>query len=373
MRITLYGGSNSFMGGGYVYMLAEKLADRLDITAEIDNRAMGNTFVHYGLYEAIKSGSHQHADVVVIEYAVNDQELINHKKRDLWHCGYEGLVRRIRRENPRAHIISVILYPIRHYRALVDGHAWGLATLIDTITTHYGGTVVDTAAWIRERNDGELPATDDVFRDGAHYNSTYQAVVAEQLTDALASIGETAPGEDVRPPDCLSAHDFSLCRLTTSDMLERDSSGTQVLTFSNSRSSTEAVQIGPGSEIVLPPVDQLVCLIYAATEDDAYIMLDHDDGRLLISAYRRAYTDAATGRKWPFLMSNIVPGLAVSGGQFFHASGGVRLRVLTAKQIDADGPAPFFRGSTVEPPETDRPASFNLIDALYLPEVGGPP
>jgi hypothetical protein len=368
--IALYGGSNSFMGGGYATLLPDEVRDLLPREVELRNSSMGNTFVHYGLWEAASRGPHLGADVVLIEYAVNDQELINHRVKPLWQCGYEGLVRKVQAENPFARIVSVVLWQIRHYRLLQEGRSWRLADDIRDITARHGGTTFDSVADFTDGNGGSLPSTDEVFKDGAHYNSAYQKRVAKGLASHIKRILEDpiVRADDQLMPALGACADFSMAQAIGLRGLHDLAATPRMSEFTNSRATVQSLELIGGETLRFRLTGYLVALIYAATPNDGVVRVEIGDQAVNLSAYRRAYVNPKTETRWPFLLSNILPALALRQVPK-ETHGVVEITLLGAEAEQDLGPEDvFYRGSTVPPPPR-RVRTLNLRDVLFVGSI----
>ncbi len=250
---------------------------------------MGNTFVHYGLYERIKHADAANADIAIIEYAINDRELINAKANEFWACGYEGLVRRIRRQNPAIWIFSVILYPRSYY--LRNGHH-ALSANIAFLTRHYGGEDIDINYELARDNGGALPGDAQIYRDGTHYNAAYQEKIGRIIAGRIAASVKTP--QDGYLPYRLNNQEYSNAKVlgdTLADMAVAEA----MTTLSNSRVEISALTLAEGQKMSFWLKGQIVSLIYGATPRDGVLRLTIDQQPLLISAYRRAFTRRQSG------------------------------------------------------------------------------
>lgn len=111
MRLCVVGGSNSVVKDGYVQHLVTALETEHGIVvSSVTNLAIGGTSTFTGLARLIKTGAHRCADVMIIEYSLNDSDFNKASSFfDLWGEAYEGLVRRALTDNPKLTVIPVIL------------------------------------------------------------------------------------------------------------------------------------------------------------------------------------------------------------------------------------------------------------------------
>lgn len=364
LRVVIYGGSNSFMGGGYVSFLKDELARLSGREIAIENNSMGNTFVHFGLYVASRFAAFADADVVVVEYAINDQELLNHRCEPFWRSGYEGLLRKIRAGNPRALLCSLILYP--EGRFVIDKE-WKLANEIKGLTAAYGGFSLDVAEELRRCFPDEIADIRSVYRNGTHYAKRFQSVIAALLAEAVAGQLGASPGTP--PAACVAPRDYSGCVTLGEGIAGRIGGSFEPRLYENSRSSERTLSVEEGGKLEFHLRGEIICIVYAATRQDGLLRLRWRDQSLVFSTYRRAFTDG-DAHKWGFLISNVLPAQARRAPVVTSDYERVELEPLPAGWTPGPGePEPFMRGSTILPPASDEPRRFNLIDILHTGDI----
>lgn len=109
MKLLVIGGSNSLMKRGYVEELDRLVqAENVHGITQIDNVSVGANGCIRGL-ESAKLSKIKNYDVVVIEYFINDFQIISRDGVGFWLSSYEGLIRYILSENPAIIIAPLLL------------------------------------------------------------------------------------------------------------------------------------------------------------------------------------------------------------------------------------------------------------------------
>lgn len=352
--ITLFGGSNTFMGGGYSRHMRDFLQVSLRREVELRNEAMGNTFSHYGLFRAIRDMRHVGADVIIIEYAINDQELLPMDGHIFWRRAFEGMLRRVSVDNPSAVVCVVILYTGKsHYK---DG-SWRIAKLMERIANHYGAHIFDSRSELHDLL--EYSAT-ETHRDLAHYSPKFQKIIGERLANSLANL--TTEVEGVPPPKPLFNHNYSNASVLGVEQLKFFKRSPKIIHLSNSRTGERAICLFQGDCLKFNLKGELLCLVTAATKDDGILRFQFDKQEVLISAFRKALTPP-NHLKWPFLITNIVPAQAARKPLASHTvSAPVEIKLLkSSEEKSAIEMGAFTRGSSANPDPNGQVRSLNII------------
>ena len=364
IRIAIFGGSNSFMGAGYTAYIRAPLAEAMGREVQVVNCAVGNTFIQYALYAASTSDAHRTADAVVIEYAINDQELFDFGLQELWACGFEGLIRKVRRENPAAPIVCLLMCPQNLYAPHARGEGWPLAERATAIAKHYGASTLDTTK-LFVGPDGALTPEDDVYRSSKHYGPAGQRLVGEALAAHLAERLREGPITTPLPP-LMAKRDFSECRVLDARQLS-EGARLRLVEMENSRTQVETARLREDRNIVLNLTGEVISLVYAGTRKDGVLDIGIGETQERISAYRRTYENA-DAKDWPFLVSNLLPSAPVGGAPPPDGPHDVSIRLQSATEAAADVRPVFTRGSTRLPPEGEKRV-FYLIGVVYVGEI----
>ena len=357
MRVVFYGGSNSYMAAGYGAALVDELAVTVGRPVERINAAMGNTFSHFGLYQAL-GGAHRGADVVVVEYAINDNELQRAGGHVTWRRAFEGLVRRIRAEAPDAIVCLLTLYPRNRAAA---GVRWVLAERIAAVGARYDVPVIDARDLLADLAGDDPEA---LYRDLTHYGDAAQEAIGRRVAAIVAALPKPVPGA---LPEPLWRHGYENARLWTpagSAALEH-----RMVTFANSRESVRALRLEEGEGLDFELRGEVVALVTAATTADGVVRLALGDTAATMSAFRRALTEPGAER-WSFLVSNLSPGQAVGGT--LEARPGAQqmtLELLDRDSVRALGAGAIFCRGTSAMPSPDNAAVLHLIGVLYVGEL----
>jgi hypothetical protein len=187
VRTIVLGGSNTVITGGYLDSLLHICrAEGTELTI-LANHSVGNTTVGYGLLLMKCEPLLRDCDLLLIEYAINDdfsygtsEALLHH-----WGCLFEGLIRYARSINPGLHIMTILL-------ATRSGE-WArtlpqIASRALYISTNYSAHCVDVNRAILNRY-GEAVMGDSSFYaegDDSHYSRPLAtALVANTIATSL--------------------------------------------------------------------------------------------------------------------------------------------------------------------------------------------
>jgi hypothetical protein len=255
LKTIVVGGSNSVMRPGYIgetLKLAKTAGIELDI---IEDFATGATTLFNGLYRLLNSQRLAEADLLILEYALNDtptyadnlqdRELITH-----WCRAYEGILRYARQVNPNIRIVSLIL----EARTGIDKRRLNLVNAgIHYLSTYYDLDVVDIAAAVVRESGLERAATFEFYKDSAHYKPGPFRQIASRLIHQLMT-----PARPIRPlPDPLDPNHFADAKA-----LNAVNMGQTLTRFSNSRFAVETVELNQGELEITLKGGKLLALIY---------------------------------------------------------------------------------------------------------------
>jgi hypothetical protein len=354
LKIVAFGGSNTFMKRSYINVMAHRLGANLNKEVTLINHSRGNTFCHFGLYKAVTTNDHHSADVVVLEYAINDIELQGAKGAS-WAEAYEGLVRRIRLDNSRALIVSVILAPRNISRPTRVVAMWALMSYI---TQRYGGVSIDVTDFSHTLAPEEFLTSDVMYSDDSHYSQNFQLLIGADAAEKIGIALHTCVPKIPRP---LMPNNLANSCSQKKQLHSRYEDSKRIL--KNSQIMTDCIQLTAGEGLQMPIVGSAVLLIYAATEDDGILKISQNQRVFYVSAMRRAFSEKT---KFAFLESNILLWQA-AGEAELNASEATELKIeLLSLEEEDNVPQEkvFRRGSTIMPIKSSKARNFNLIDVL---------
>ncbi|MDO6799744.1 SGNH/GDSL hydrolase family protein [Shimia thalassica] len=362
-KVCVIGGSNSLMKSGYIPPFKAQLSRALKRDVEINNISMGGTFSHYGLWQLITKGSHKDADVIVIEYALNDSELSSFGMIGHWAQAYEGVIAKLRAEAPSAKIISP-LFINRHsaMRSKFSAMAAGFAF----INGRYDVETIDVNNELLSRAPEEYWTIDEWYKDGSHYTKYIQVMIADFLVEAVKA------GKGHMKRDRVFAVTENHFGGAKSAVKEGIFDGLfppefERTNFTNSLVSQDAIKIPTGGTLEFNLKGSLVGMILVSTDGDGIVRCTVGNHSVLTSCRRKAFDT----RKFDFLMNIFVL------DQYFRKTVTVSedwmpisLRVLTPEQIVATAGERVATRPTARPAEADqKELSFCIADIVYNGEI----
>jgi hypothetical protein len=185
MKLIVVGGSNTVMNPGWLPSFIRKLERQHGLRLSVvSNHATGNTTTGYGLYRLASDPMLVEADVLMIEYAINDEfAYTNNVGRTHWARLYEGVIRYALSVNPRLKIISVI------FETKTVATSSGIPPIsanIGYISEWYGVGQINITREIIRRYGAEMLFEPDFYveNDSAHYGrSVGVPLVAEIIAE----------------------------------------------------------------------------------------------------------------------------------------------------------------------------------------------
>ncbi len=202
LKTIVIGGSNTVMEPGYLSQLLGATAARgieLDI---VENLAVGGTTSAYGLFRLKASAALERADLLLIEYALNDAFIYGDERRQFRHWAriYEGILRHALARNPRLRIVTLI-FGARNGSWLnsVPSIDAGIRYLSDW----YGAGIIDVSRELIRRFGRQVVTDPAFYIDQGHYSRPVAtAMVADIAADAMgealarARLGALPPAVD---------------------------------------------------------------------------------------------------------------------------------------------------------------------------------
>ncbi|ESQ74705.1 SGNH/GDSL hydrolase family protein [Asticcacaulis sp. AC402] len=236
IKAIVIGGSNTIIKDNYLFQTFKALkALRFELDI-IENLAVGGTTTFNGLYGLKRSDKLADADVLIIEYALNDTPTFSDDTRikgmaNHWARAYEGVIRYAREVNPNIRIISIVLESMtkpeaRRFNMINAG--------IHYLTNYYNLEIIDIASDFLRRVGQERAATKEFYKDANHYKPPVVFDIAKKLARQLTG-DYPAP----RPlPDPLDPMNLSAAQAIGTEVFE-----TELTPFSNSRFTIDTIEL----------------------------------------------------------------------------------------------------------------------------------
>ena len=202
--ITCGSGASAF-GNNYYWLTRLWLKDRITGQGggfDADTAAIGGTNSVYGAYRIGAQLLRRNPDLLIVEYAVNDNSIVPYGTEVL--DGMEGMVRQALACNPK---MTIVFFYTTTADLIAKYYSKGLvppATKIHhMVAQRYGLLEVDAGSLVaKELKDGTF-TNKDFFADGVHPKDIGHAFYAKVLTQALqAGLERSAPAtvQPLPPP-----------------------------------------------------------------------------------------------------------------------------------------------------------------------------
>ena len=352
------------MRHGYVPALVAQIENVMGLQVNLQSLAIGGTFSQFGLWQLLTKKTHLDADVIIVEYALNDSELATSAALGQWARAYEGLLAKLRREAPQAQIICPLL--VSRGRVITSGLNPLLAGVV-MINTRYEVATIDVTAEIAAKAPPDYwSVTRDWYADGSHYAKPFQAMIGELITAEIRSGAGRSHRRNVPP---ISHDHFAGVRSAAEDRIQETlvPEGTPAEVLENSVIRETAYIMTPGNRVQLRVTGEIVALILVSTRKDGIVAYHHDERVAYAGLYRKAFSDP----KFSFLMNTFLP------EQYFRSPpvvpespSTVSIEILDAASVAALPPKSVISRSTaMAPPGMDKPMSLALVDIVYTGEL----
>ncbi|ESQ73601.1 SGNH/GDSL hydrolase family protein [Asticcacaulis sp. AC402] len=213
IRAVVIGGSNTVMGLnpekhlGYLWETVKACRKRGWKLLVTEDMSVGGTTIFNGLFQLKNSRELSKADVLIIEYALNDSSTYE-KDRKLfqhWSRAYEGVIRYAREQNPKLQIISVI-FESRTARA--DRRLNLIHAAIHRISEVYATRVADIARKHLETVGADQADNDLYYFDNHHVSNVVIAVAARDLCRELIKV-KAKRRKKHKLPEPIDPHHFA--------------------------------------------------------------------------------------------------------------------------------------------------------------------
>lgn len=355
------------MGRGYVPPMVTQLETSLGRSVTLTNVSIGGTFSHFGLWQLLSKKPHVGADVIIVEYALNDAELAAYGMTRNWSMAYEGLLVRLRQDAPDAQIICPML--VNRARSESSGLAPFNAAVM-FINARYDVATIDVNREIAAKGPADFwPARREWYADVSHYARAYQVMIAEMVTKAVCAGAGRCRLRHVLPvtDDHFGAVKSAVAEGIFDGLMPAEA---PVKLFENSLVRETARVVAAGSSVEMDVTGEVVAVILVSTRADGVVAYHHDGAVAHAGLYRKAFSDP----KFRFLMNTLLP------EQYFRRPLGVtqsptraRIEVLDAAAIAAlPERGVVTRPSAMLPPATNGPMSLAVVDILYLGTLSKP-
>jgi hypothetical protein len=230
------------MQPGYWPSLLTNMARRgvaLDVVADL---SVGGTTSGFGLYQLKAHEGLADADVLIIEYALNDAFVYGDERRPFRHWArfYEGILRHALAQNPKLRIVSLVF-------GARGGSFVSSVPSIDAgmhyISDWYGTSVVNVSRHLLRRFGREVVADPGFYMDQGHYaRPIATSIVADIVADDLERI-LTAPVRPTALPLPIDPHHFADASIIDAKtLIER--CGLPVRDYRNRRFAASTADLG---------------------------------------------------------------------------------------------------------------------------------
>ncbi len=208
LRTIVIGGSNTVMQPGYWPSLLTSMARRghaLDVVADL---SVGGTTSGFGLFQLKSHPGLAEADLLIIEYALNDAFVYGDERRPFRHWArfYEGIIRHALELNPSLRIVSLV-FGARGgtYVSSVPSIDAGMHYISDWYET----SVINVSRSLMRRFGREVVTDPAFYSDQGHYA---RPIATSIVSDIVADELERVLSLPVRPralPVAVDPHHFA--------------------------------------------------------------------------------------------------------------------------------------------------------------------
>ncbi|KUF08983.1 hypothetical protein AVJ23_20045 [Pseudoponticoccus marisrubri] len=315
------------------------------------NLAVGANSCLDGLARA-KSADLSGVDVTVIEYAINDRMLLSYCGEETWLNAYEGLVRHLRREYPKMHVLPLILGR-RGKNFFADQDV--MRTGIMALARRYTLPVVDFDALMHR----ELPRFEEfktIYRDGAHYlPPLIPSHLATMVAGAIAQCLLRGRPLEVPLPEPVGTGPFDDAQVMPLDALAPGELARE--RFENSRFQADAVFLPVGTHLDLgQEAGTPISVGYVSDRRSCDMVIETAGHRMRLHTQHELI---ATG-EFEFLLRTTLPRRRHAA----HLKGGpIRIHALHADQL-GPGSDEFQKGYKMLANRSDGPQGLSLVRIL---------
>jgi lysophospholipase L1-like esterase len=369
MKVCIIGGSNSVLKDGYLPSMRKALEEKLNEKIEVVNLSMGGTFSHYGLWQISAKQSHLGADVVVVEYALNDVELTSWRIAKQWANVYEGLIAKLRKEVPDAQIVVPLLWNQGNF----DTPAFSeINAGVVGINQRYGVTTIDCSQILYEKTiAGEFSPGEELYRDSAHYSQKAHTFIGKEVARSILRGEGKNLRKDILP---ISKANFLNARSAVKEGLfdKIFSNNFERKIYESSLARESAALVNEGDVIQFGIKGSLIAMIVASIPEDGAVNFTFDKETVNFSLRRRALDDP----KFKFLFNICVPDQYYKKTACFSKTlVPLQFKLLSNEEIEANKAQILARRTARLPDkQTHRLAVIDILyDGELVPDYQGTP
>lgn len=268
--------------------------------SSLTNLAVGGTSVFTGLARLIKTDAHKTADVLLIEYSLNDSVFNSFPGFfDLWGEAYEGLIRKAISDNPFLIVIPIILGKKNGpYRRRIDPISSG----VHTIARRYSLQALDiNEMMLAKYQDND--EYDRLYVDVGHYARPDAArEIGQAVAAHIARFGErnsTAVSVGSIPP--IYAKNLSVAKYLSKF---KDVAGLATgKTYKNSMFHSETTFLPPGAVLTMALTGRIHLIEFVSTPSSSDLHISLNDESFRQHTTRKTFA----GTKMQFLLGAILP------------------------------------------------------------------
>jgi len=300
MKITVIGGSNSLLKTGYVPIVVNLLEQAQGEAVELNNLAIGNTFSHFGFWQILTKNNHHDSDVIIIEYALNDQELSSSRLFNQWANIYEGIISKLRKDNPKAQIIAP-LFMTR--KAIQNPKITTFLSGAALINLRYSIDSIDVTQLLYSLGGAQYwDAPKDWYRDGPHYNKNIQAIIGKEVVDRIIKGAGRSFYKEYFPV----SSDFFINPKSAAkegNIQRIFHCAEKLITYKNSIVEEKAAVFTKNTPLKFSVKGKLLALIIISTKDDGVIKINFNNETAFASLRRKIFDNDNS----KFLLNILVP------------------------------------------------------------------
>lgn len=227
---------------------------------------------------------------ILVEFCINDYQLINGDDYTFWEASYEGLIRHCLRAFPGKPIVSVVLGGKGERFKRKQQH---IKRRICRLSRHYRNHYSVDIDDMLHRAYSDSEQFERLYTDVAHFTSEATKQISCLLTEAIVDILKKHKPETTIP----EKYYYDKC-FDATEVVNLSAADTRV--FSNSRIKYGATRLplGDGRQIRLP--GRAIALSYISSSDSRTLNIEFEHERYSIHTLMTA---VAKGRS-PFLLKN---------------------------------------------------------------------
>ena len=361
LKVCVIGGSNSLMKDGYVPSAIHRIQMVTNRPVECVNLAVGGTFSHFGLWQMVRTKQHIDADIILLEYALNDAELMYRGMLEHWERAFEAVVRLLKRDCPNAAIVVPMLYS---RGGIHISRVSSLAAGMTYICARYDVPVVDFQSEVLRRMPPDFVERQTIYRDASHYKPHVQSFMGSLVADAVVKdLGSSRATWEIPPINGRNYQDAKSLGTNITDFVD---GAHETRKFKNSKFSETALSLQAGGKIKFKLRGQIVCIPVVSVPEDGILKISFGGNNVLCSIFRSAI--ARNGHD--FLLNCVLP------DQYFRKlleayddPVDYEIELLKPDQISEVDPSKVEMRSTAEMPPESEQKSLNIMDILYVGDL----